>query len=184
MFSCSAISSPLLSSRLVSFCLLLSRLVSLTSFPSSLLFSLTHLPALSPFSRICFVLCCALASLQCAHILIFILFLFASPHSPFPGHDTAFGNTAEENGQDEYQSLEDLVGQSLSLKEVERALPVYLPDGEYDDAEIYGAIKQTLQVCGCENAISKRERHGCMYTNSKAGLGGQQLCTGSVEKYE
>jgi hypothetical protein len=55
-------------------------------------------------------------------------------------------NKAEENGQDMYQSLEDLVGQSISLKEVERALPVYAPDEEYDEAEIYGAIKQMLQV--------------------------------------
>ena len=65
---------------------------------------------------------------------------------PFPEGRAAASNKAEENGQDMYQSLEDLVGQSLSLKEVERALPVYAPDEEYDDADIYGAITQTLQV--------------------------------------
>lgn len=65
-------------------------------------------------------------------------------------------NKAEENGQDMYQSLEDLVGQSISLKEVERALPVYAPDEEYDEAEIYGAIKQMLQV---RTFSSPRDRH-------------------------
>lgn len=59
-------------------------------------------------------------------------------------------NTAEENGQDMYQSLEDLVGQSLSLKEAETSfsLPSFADDDDEEDdtTEIYGAIKQTLQV--------------------------------------
>ncbi|EGD78927.1 hypothetical protein PTSG_11799 [Salpingoeca rosetta] len=66
----------------------------------------------------------------------------------FPDDTGHAANTAQEDGQDMYQSLEELVGQSLSLKDAAKSGgSVY--SGDDDAEEIYGALKQAIAVSTC-----------------------------------
>lgn len=60
------------------------------------------------------------------------------------GHfpDRSVNNTAHEDGQDVYQSLEELVGQSLSLNAAKTTSSSVFMDEDAD--EIYGALKQAI----------------------------------------
>eukprot|EP01147_Barroeca_monosierra_P010411 gene10411-2542_t len=61
------------------------------------------------------------------------------PHFP---DDSCTSNTAEEDGQDMYQSLEELVGQSLSLKDAATSGGLVYTDD--DEEDVYGALKQAI----------------------------------------
>eukprot|EP00043_Microstomoeca_roanoka_P009973 m.95012 g.95012 ORF g.95012 m.95012 type:complete len:787 (+) comp14747_c2_seq1:104-2464(+) len=53
-------------------------------------------------------------------------------------------NKAEEDGQDMYQSLEELVGQSLSLKDAATSGGLVYTDDDDASEDIYGALKQAI----------------------------------------
>lgn len=62
----------------------------------------------------------------------------------FPAEEKVAKNTAET--EDMYQSLEDLIGQSLSLEEAAKdAAPVFVDDDEEEKEEIYGAIQSMME---------------------------------------
>lgn len=64
----------------------------------------------------------------------------------FP-RDNAVKNTATDGGEDMYQSLEDLVGQSISFQEsaAANASAAFDPDDDDDDDEIYGSIRNVIE---------------------------------------
>ena len=65
----------------------------------------------------------------------------------FPQDHESTENRADEDGQDMYQSLEDLVGQSLSLEEAAQNAPVFIPDAtEEVEEDLYGALQETVEA--------------------------------------
>eukprot|EP00052_Salpingoeca_macrocollata_P034789 m.12643 g.12643 ORF g.12643 m.12643 type:complete len:807 (+) comp6968_c0_seq1:124-2544(+) len=69
----------------------------------------------------------------------------------FPQSNEKAENRAEENGEDMYSTLEDLVGQSLSLEEAAKDLPILDEDSADQHADkIYGAIQTVVEEGGDE----------------------------------
>lgn len=71
----------------------------------------------------------------------------AAGYQPFPRDSEKAANTAQEDGEDMYQALEGLVGQSINFSEAAAPLPLP-PDPEDDDSEateIYGALKASVE---------------------------------------
>eukprot|EP00038_Savillea_parva_P023433 m.40912 g.40912 ORF g.40912 m.40912 type:complete len:809 (+) comp6046_c0_seq2:199-2625(+) len=64
---------------------------------------------------------------------------------PFP-QGAGAANTANEGGEDMYQSLEDLIQQNISLHEASTASAAYDPDE--DEGDIYGAIRKVVEESG------------------------------------
>jgi len=72
---------------------------------------------------------------------------------PFPEGGAA-KNTANEGGEDMYQSLEDLVGQNISFQDAAAsASAAYDPDDE-DDEDIYGSIRKVVEDSGVGDVYS------------------------------
>ena len=65
----------------------------------------------------------------------------------FPPENSKVTDRAEEGGEDMYQTLEDLVGQSISLEEAAADAAAYDPDleNENDEDEIYGSLQNAIE---------------------------------------
>lgn len=70
----------------------------------------------------------------------------ASKFQSFPRESERAANTAEEDGEDMYQALESLVGQSINFAEAAAPLPLPLdPDDDAEATEIYGQLRASVE---------------------------------------
>lgn len=64
----------------------------------------------------------------------------------FPKENESAENKAEEDGEDMYHNLEDLVGQCLSLEETAVSMPTLstMPEERHESEDIYGALQKVV----------------------------------------
>lgn len=71
---------------------------------------------------------------------------------------------ADDQGEDMYQSLEDLVGQSISFNEASANSAAYDPDDDAEEDPVYGSIMNVIQAGGGGAAAAEDVYSAMLYT--------------------